>query len=241
MKQEAKIVVLGKGNTEIDIQYKSHVMELAARFDYHYKALHDQHTLLKKLVEFEAQANEEIFNKLQDIINEKDTAITNLTEAFKVPRIHFQTVNNLLAADIIKQKDEIIEQLAIKHGVPPSQVIGKLYSKQANSLAKKEIAKDAREFGSQTKQTARDTSVGKLMKATDSCPKLTREFSLGSVYSKSLVSSLEGSTVGPPFKHGRHSMYTAIANSTGSLSGNVSRQPSPNKAAILVSGYSEAD
>ena len=55
---------------------------------------------------------------LEKVINRKEDDIDSLKEALSVPRQHYKFIDNLQADEIVKQKGEIVREMADNMGVP---------------------------------------------------------------------------------------------------------------------------
>jgi hypothetical protein len=60
-------------------------------------------------------------------IKDRERDIEDLKETLKVPRQHFRYIERLTTEEIIKQKDVILQELALNLGVPVEGLISKMY------------------------------------------------------------------------------------------------------------------
>jgi hypothetical protein len=60
-------------------------------------------------------------------IKDRERDIEDLKETLKVPRQHFRYIERLTTEEIIKQKDVILQELALNLGVPLEGLISKMY------------------------------------------------------------------------------------------------------------------
>jgi predicted transcriptional regulator len=85
---------------------------------------------------FEIETHEEVREKLQRIIKERDITITDLRETLSIPRQHFKFIERLTTEEILKQKQEILTNMAAEMGIPAETLISKMYHKEAVKQAK---------------------------------------------------------------------------------------------------------
>ena len=64
-------------------------------------------------------------------IKDRERDIEDLKDCLKVPRQHFKYIERLTTEEIIKQKNIIIQDLAINLGVPADALISRMYYKEA--------------------------------------------------------------------------------------------------------------
>ena len=76
---------------------------------------------------------------LEKVINRKEDDIDSLKEALSVPRQHYKFIDNLQADEIVKQKGEIVREMADNMGVPEEQVLSIMYKAEAARKAKAEV------------------------------------------------------------------------------------------------------
>ena len=78
---------------------------------------------------------------LEKVIQRKENDIDELKEALAVPRQHYRHIENLEAEEIIKQKNEIVAEMANNMGVPEDKLLEVLYRAEAARKAKSEVKK----------------------------------------------------------------------------------------------------
>jgi len=82
---------------------------------------------------------------LEKVIRQKEDEIDELKEALSVPRQHYRYIENLEADEIIKQKNEIVADMANNMGVPEDKLLEVLYRAEAARKAKAEVKKAFKE------------------------------------------------------------------------------------------------
>jgi hypothetical protein len=53
-----------------------------------------------------------------------------------IPRQHFKYIERLTTEEVVKQKHQILTTMGAEMGIPPEQLIAKMYFKEAKKLAK---------------------------------------------------------------------------------------------------------
>ena len=115
------------------------VKKLSLEYIELYKELGKQFEKYKEFIVFELESHENIRTGLEKVISKKEDEIEQLKDALSVPRQHFKFIENLTAEQIVKQKDEIVSEMAANMGVPPDKLLGILYKKEAAKRAKAEV------------------------------------------------------------------------------------------------------
>ncbi len=80
-----------------------------------------------------------IRENLEKVIRVKEDYIDELKEALSVPRQHYKFIDNLSADEIIKQKNEIVAEMANNMGVPENKLLDVLYKAEAARDAKNAV------------------------------------------------------------------------------------------------------
>ena len=104
-----------------------------------YKQLGKDFDKYKEFIVFELESHENIRTGLEKVISKKEDEIEQLKEALSIPRQHFKFIENLQAEEIVKQKDEIVHEMAANMGVPPDKLLSVLYKKEVAKRAKAEV------------------------------------------------------------------------------------------------------
>lgn len=94
---------------------------------------------------------------LEKVIRGKEDDIDELKEALSVPRQHYKFIDNLKADEIVKQKGEILREMADGMGVPEEQLLTIMYKAEAQRAAKNEVTKAIKE---QEQATAEEGEAG---------------------------------------------------------------------------------
>ena len=110
-----------------------------------YKQLGKQFDKYKEFIVFELESHENIRTGLEKVISKKEDEIDQLKEALSIPRQHFKFIENLQADEIVKQKDEIVQEMAANMGVPPDKLLSMLYKKEVAKKARQEVEAGLRE------------------------------------------------------------------------------------------------
>jgi len=117
------------------------VSKIAKEYVQLYKTQAEQFSKYKEYASFEFESHEMIREGLESVINKKENEIDELKEALSVPRQHYRYIENLQADEIIKQKNEIIAEMANNMGVPEDKLLEVLYRAEAARNAKTEVKK----------------------------------------------------------------------------------------------------
>ena len=91
---------------------------------------------------------------LEKVIRGKEDDIDSLKEALSVPRQHYKFIDNLQADEIVKQKGEILREMADGMGVPEEQLLTIMYKAEAQRAAKNEVNKAIKEQEQATAEEA---------------------------------------------------------------------------------------
>lgn len=79
------------------------------------------------------------------MISKKEDEIEDLKEALSLPRQHYKFIENMQAEEILKQKDEIISEMALNMGVPEEKLLSIMYKAEAAREAKNQVDKALKE------------------------------------------------------------------------------------------------
>lgn len=121
------------------------VKKLSADYVELYKVLAKKFNKLAQYVNFEIETHENIKTCIDKVVSKKEGEIEQLEEALKVPRQHFKFITDITTAEILKQKDEIIKEMAGNMGIPPDKLLSVLYKKEAAKKAKLEVENGLKE------------------------------------------------------------------------------------------------
>ena len=110
-----------------------------------YKQLSEQFAKYKEFIIFELESHEMIREGLEKVIRGKEGDIDELKEALSVPRQHYKFIDNLAAEEIIKQKNEIVAEMANNMGVPENKLLEVLYRSEAARDAKNSVKQALKE------------------------------------------------------------------------------------------------
>ena len=208
------------------------VKKLSVEYVELYKELGKQFDKYKEFIVFELESHENIRTGLEKVISKKEDEIDQLKEALSIPRQHFKFIENLTAEQIVKQKDEIIQDMAGNMGIPPDKLLSVLYKKEAAKRAKADVdaglkeenegedneaqAVDTKEPTSPTSPTGKKKGLGADTKKEESksglgnragslaagSPMLQRDLSVATMHSRATADTMEGSLMAGPFKFG---------------------------------------
>ena len=106
-----------------------------------YKNLAKQFEKYKEFIIYELESHEMIREGYEKVIQKKEDHIDDLKEALSVPRQHYKFIDNLQADEIVKQKGEIVREMADNMGVPEEQLLQIMYKAEAARTAKAEVEK----------------------------------------------------------------------------------------------------
>ena len=106
-----------------------------------YKQLALQFEKYKEFIVFELESHEMIREGLEKVIAKKEDEIEDLGEALSLPRKHYKYIDDLQASEIVKQKDEIVKEMADDMGIQPDKLLDVMYKAEAARAARTEVQK----------------------------------------------------------------------------------------------------
>lgn len=104
-----------------------------------YGQLAKQFEKYKEFIIFELESHDNIREGLEKVIKGKEDQIEDLKEALSLPRQHYKYIENLQAEEILKQKNEVITEMASNMGVPEDKLLSIMYKAEAAREARKQV------------------------------------------------------------------------------------------------------
>ena len=239
---EIKEAIVAEERTTLKKEAERKVKKLSIEYIELYKDLGKQFDKYKEFIVFELESHENIRTGLEKVISKKEDEIDQLKEALSIPRQHFKFIENLTAEQIVKQKDEIVQEMAANMGVPPDKLLSVLYKKEAAKRAKAEVEAgfkeetqgedneaqqvDPKEPSSPTSPGKKKESLGADAKKEEAksglqnragslaagSPMLQRDLSVATIISKATADTMEGSLIAPPSKFGTQKQYKPLGD-----------------------------
>jgi hypothetical protein len=106
---------------------QNRVKRLSNQFVETYKDLDTKYNKYKEFIIYEFEAWEAIKTGLEKIIQQKEDEIEELKDALAMPRKHYKFIDHLTAEEIVKQKGEIVKEMAENMGIPAETLLETLY------------------------------------------------------------------------------------------------------------------